>query len=329
VRAGLFTLRGRGNTVKNFTMQYFPSGIHVRAGSHHEVSGVTDRAICDQAVTVDSALPPHSGPGAGRHIVIANNTFVGNTPGDANHTCSDAQGRVSPCGLDKAIQVNGGETLIVGNVIDAIGQPVEIIGGLGTHTLVANSTRGDAFNQNVCQAYTVTGAGSRALFTGNRIDYCKYGIRVLDGATVEANDNTITNAYESAFEVRRVNVGGALLKGAGNRVRHAGYFTVFTCALGAVVDLGDTEAHVDLGGGDFAGSPVLGGTISPGGNVFCQGPLAVVWNAHGCAGDPTAGGSIGIRSSCADLLPPLVLDAAPPSTSLLDVTTCAPGQCDF
>jgi hypothetical protein len=310
-------------------MQYFPSGIHVRAGPDHEVSGVTDRAICEQALTIDGPLPPHSGPGAGRHIVIANNTFVGNTPGDASHRCSDAQGRVSPCGLDKAIQVNGGEALIVGNVIDTIGQPVEIIGGLGTHTLASNSTQGDPLDQNVCQAYTVTGSGSRALFAGNRIDYCKFGIRVLDGAAVEANDNTITNAYESAFQVRRVNVGGALLKGASNRVRHAGYFTQFTCALGAVVDLDDTAAHVDLGGGDFAGNPVLGGTLSSGENVFCQGALALVWNAHGCAGDPTPGGSIGIRNSCVDLLPPLVLDAVPPSTSSPGVTTCAAGQCDF
>jgi hypothetical protein len=143
------------------------------------------------------------------------------------------------------------------------------------------------------------------LFTGNTIDWCKFGIRVVDGAVVEANDNTITSAPVSAFFVQRLKgAGGELLKGAGNRVRNAGFLTKFMCQVGAVVDLNDPTARVDLGGGDFSGQPVIGGTTSPGGNVFCEGPLTSVWNlTAGCTEGTGAGGSIGLRDNCVDVLP--------------------------
>lgn len=329
VQPGLFTLRGRANTLENFTMQYFPSGIHVRSGRDHTVTGIRDSRICEHAIDVDSRLPKHSGPGAGSNIRIANNVFTGHTASDSPHVCLDHLGRTSKCGLDKAIQVNGGIVTIENNVIDTIGQPVGIIGGRGTHTISGNRTTGDPSDQNVCQAYSVSGAEAKALFTGNVIDYCKFGIRVADGATAEASGNTITNAYVSAISVRKGKHGGCLVKGAANRIRHAGFFNVFECQVGAIVDKDDPAARIDFGGGDFAAMPVVG-AVSPGGNVLCEGSLNAVWDrTDGCSPDAGAGGSIGLRHGCSDVIPPVVTGPSPLTISTDGTRACTPAECQF
>jgi hypothetical protein len=328
----LFAVHGRSNTLKKFTMQYFPSGIVIRAGGNHTVSHVTDNFICGHAV--DVAAPRRSGGrGAGRNIRIEDNTFSGHTVPTAGHVCLDHLNRPSACGLDKAIQIDGGIVTVSGNTINRIGQPVAIIGGLGTHVVSENRTEGDAMGHNVCQSYTVAASykPAAALFTGNAIDWCKFGIRVTDGAVVEANDNTITNAPVSAFFVDRLKgAGGELLKGAGNRIRNAGFFTVFMCQVGAIVDLNDPTARVDFGGGDFGDQPVIGGTRSPGGNVLCEGALNSVWNlTGGCTEGTGAGGSIGFRDNCVDILPPVVRDSPPGMTATGGIMGCPPAQCDF
>jgi len=332
VQPALFSVHGRANTLTNFTMQYFPSGIVIRGGSGHAVDHVTDRFICGHAVDVAGPRPGRR-RGAGRNIRVVHNTFVGHSAAGPDHVCLDPHDRPSPCGLDKAIQIDGGSVTVADNHIDRIGQPVEIIGGLGTHVVSGNTTVGDPADQNVCEAYTVSASfrPAAALFSGNTIDFCKFGIRVIDGAVVEADGNTITDAYVSAFQVSRAKrAGGALLKGTGNRVRRAGFFTEFACQVGALVDLNDPSARIDFGGGDFEGQPVIGGTRSPGGNWFCQGGLNAVWNlTDGCVADGAPGGSIGLRGDCVDVVPPRVQDS-PPGTVATDGTVqCTPAQCDF
>jgi hypothetical protein len=290
------------------------------------VRGLVDDRICEHAIDVDSRLPKHTGRGAGSDIHVEDDVFVGHTTPDPGRTCIDARGQADLCGLDKAIQVNGGEVTIARNRIDMIGQPVGIIGGIGTHTIADNRTTGDATDQNVCQAYSVSGPGTRALFTGNVIDHCKFGIRVASGAIAEIDDNTITNAYVSAVFVRADGHPGTLVKGARNRIRHAGFFDTFQCQVGAIVDLDDPAARIDFGGGDFAGMPVID-AASPGGNVLCQGPLTAVWNGtDGCAG---GGGSIGLRDGCADVVPPAVEDGPPVTTAVDAMRACTLDECGF
>jgi uncharacterized protein (DUF433 family) len=102
------------------------------------------------------------------------------------------------------------------------------------------------------------------------------------------------------------------------------------CQVGAIVDLNDPTARVDFGGGDFGGQPVIGGTRSPGGNVFCEGTLISVWNlTAGCTEGTGAGGSIGFRDNCLDILPPVVRDSPPGMTATDGMMGCLPAQCDF
>ena len=313
----LFVLRGARNTVRNLEMRFFPEGIQITEGDGHVVENVTGRYICEDAVTVN----------AGTGHRIADNLLVGDTDAisgggacfsrvegstcTADGHCSGGSRcycgelsklgscatpspppiwpaatpgqcyRPSRCGLDKAIQVNGGASTIAGNRIDTIQQPVHV--DAGTHAVEDNLSCGSHFEANTCQAYDVS--GGQVTLRGNRIDHCKFGIRVVDGGSADAVDNVITNGWVSAFQVK--GVGEARLRGAGNRVRNAGYFTASDCQRGALVVTGDPRARVDFGGGDGFFRPVIG-AASPGGNVFCQrqpdgSSLAHVWNVTDCA----------------------------------------------
>jgi len=70
-------------------------------------------------------------------------------------------------------------------------------------------------------------------------------------------------------------------------MRRNGYAPQSDCQRGAIVMRDNPLAAVDFGGGDLAGSAVLGGVASLGGNVFCQGggagtTLNHVWNVTDC-----------------------------------------------
>jgi hypothetical protein len=94
-----------------------------------------------------------------------------------------------------------------------------------------------------------------------------------------------------------------------------GFFTQSDNERGALVDRDNANARLDFGGGDGAGSAVIGG-LSAGGNVFCQGSLTDI--------DNTGGGSCGARSNC--------FDSAPVKVGTCDTsnnTTCSAGQCNF
>jgi hypothetical protein len=64
--------------------------------------------------------------------------------------CLNHLSQASVCGVDKAIQIDGGLVTISGNTINRIGQPVAIIGGLGTHVVAGNRTEGDPMDHNLC-----------------------------------------------------------------------------------------------------------------------------------------------------------------------------------
>jgi len=227
-------------------MEYFPEGIHIRKGSNHVVRGVTSAAICEDAITTDrKAKTGHT---------IAGCTLTGHTTPGPGHTCYGLDGNPDRCGIDKAIQVNGGGAAITGNTLDTIGQPVAVVAG--THVISDNHTAGDPTDRNVCQAYTIAGQATTTL-TGNTIDHCKFGIRVVDDAAVEANDNIITNGYVSAFQVTGSGT-SPLLKGAGNRLGNDGSSTESECQRGALVVRDNPNARIDFGGGDFAGAPSSG-----------------------------------------------------------------------
>ena len=316
----LFVLRGNRNTLRNFALQFFPEGLHVRAGENHTIENVTAPYVCEDAITIDSTS------GAGHRLLSS--TILGNTKaatgggscwtrkegsacsGDVDCAAFGPATRcycgqlsqlghcasppppplwpsgipgqcfaAAPCGLDKAVQVNGGESVIDGNVIHAFGQPVHVI--TGTHTIANNLTCGDHANPNVCQAYDVSG-GSVTL-VGNRIDHCKFGIRVVDGGQADADGNVLTNNYVSAFQVK--GVGAARLRGENNLLRNNGYAAGSECQMGAIVVRDNPMAALDFGGGDFGGAAVFGDAVSPGGNVSCQGGpghLNHLWNVTDC-----------------------------------------------
>ncbi len=198
----LFTLKGSGNTVKNFTMKYFPEGIHIRAGNDHRVEGVTNGFICEEALTIDST--------AGTGHVVTANAFTGNTTAEAGRTCYKNDGVTAGlCGTDKAIQINNCgscTSTIDNNLIDTIGQPVNISGG--THTVSDNTTTGAPTTcsqgncDDVCQAYSVQ--GGRANFSNNTIQLCKFGIRVVDAGSALVTGNTMKDNYVAASRQRRV-----------------------------------------------------------------------------------------------------------------------------
>ena len=326
----LFVLRGARNAIRNLEMRFFPEGIQINEGDANRVENVTARYVCEDAITVNG--------GAGHRVagnVIVGDTDAatgggtcfervegsscvadGSCPSGARCYCGELSKfgscvtpppppiwpaetagqcyRPARCGLDKAIQVNDGESTIEGNRIDTIQQPVHVDAGL--HTVADNLTCGSHVDANTCQAYDVSGGLVR--FRGNRIDRCKFGIRVVDTANAEAVDNVITNGWVSAFQVK--GTGGARLRGTGNRIRNAGHFTGSDCQRGALVVVGDPMSQVDFGSG----------VMSPGGNVFCQrqpdgASLAHVWNVTDCACalNPSCSCSMAVDAACGSMCP--------------------------
>jgi len=156
----LFVLRGARNTVRNLEMRFFPEGIQITEGDGHTVESVTGRYICEDAITVNAGtghrvagnlLVGDTDAVAGGGICFARIegstcTADGQCPSGSRCYCGELSKlgscaapspppiwpaatpgqcyRVSRCGLDKAIQVNGGESTIAGNRIDTIQQPV-------------------------------------------------------------------------------------------------------------------------------------------------------------------------------------------------------------
>jgi hypothetical protein len=354
---GLFTLKGNGNTLEDFTCRYFPEGLHVRTGSGHTIARVTSDRICEDAVTLDIT--------AGTGNTLADSTFIGNQPADPGHSCLLPNDAVGACGTDKAIQLNGGGVTVVHNTITTISQPVHA--QAGEHTLLGNTSAGSPRDDNLCQSYTVTGP-AKVTMSSNAIDHCKFGVRVDGGALVIADGNVITNPWVAAFDVRA----GGRLRGAGNRLktRRAGFTTVSSVQLGLVVARNDGRARIDLGGGDFAGLSVendlpctSGGACSVGNNRFCSsgaGAQVDIWNVTDCpclnqlcsgalgnctsgscaplAADGTCegsgggGASIGARGNCfrSEGGPLAVVRDAGGSTTAIDgAVECAPDACDF
>ena len=321
VQPALFTLKGSHNTVKNFAMEYFPEGIILRdaSSSSNTVSGVTSDHICDDAITVHEGLD-HT---------VAGNTLTGNTSAGSGHTCyrNDCQ-TSGPCGVDKAIQVNGGTSTIVGNIINTIGAPVHVAGG--AHTIAYNTAIGSTSSQNVCFGCSVvpypSGAVATVVMEGNSIHWCKWAVRVVDAAVVEANNNTVQNSWLAAFTVR--GTGNGRLKGAGNRMYRNGHYASSDCQRGALVARDNASAQIDFGGGNYGGQPVVG-ALSVGGNKFCgQGSLMDIWNStDSCTG--AAGASIGARANCFDSVPPAVQDPAPITTATGGYAQCTQAECAF
>lgn len=308
----LFTLKGNSNTVKNFTMKYFPEGIHLRTGSSHRVEGVMNHFICEDAVTIDST--------AGTNHVITGNNLKGETAPEAGRQCYNNVGSPANCGLDKAIQINNCgscTSTISSNTIDTMGQPVNMSGG--THTITGNLSTGAPTNcgtgncDDFCQGYVVQ--GGMGIFTNNTFQLCKFPIRVVNAGMVEANNNTLKDNYVAAFRVSGTGLGK--LKGAGNRCKNNGFFTQSDVQRGCLVDRDNASARIDFGGGDFSGAAVIGG-LSAGGNIFCQASLNDIYNS--------IGGSIGARNNCFDSLPPVVVGG---NVNTSGATVCSAAQCNF
>ena len=148
-------------------MRFFPEGIQISAGDGHAVENVTGRWICEDAITVnggtghrvaDNVLVGDTDAVAGGgacfvRVEGSTCTADGHCPSGARCYCGELSKlgscatpspppiwpaatpgqcyRPSRCGLDKAIQVNGGESTIEGNRIDTIQQPVHV--DAGTH----------------------------------------------------------------------------------------------------------------------------------------------------------------------------------------------------
>jgi hypothetical protein len=123
----LFRIFGQGNTVRNFYMRFFPEGVHFRGpGSQgNTVSGMSSNAVCEEAVTVDF----------GTNHTLERSTLMGytlNPDPNLSKPCGDNIGLPAPCGLDKAIQINGasgtigGDTPEKGNQIDHFRAPVRV-----------------------------------------------------------------------------------------------------------------------------------------------------------------------------------------------------------
>jgi hypothetical protein len=326
----LFVLRGARNAVRNLELRFFPEGIQISDGDDHQVENVTARYVCEDAITVNGG----TGHRVAGNVIVGDTSPIGggglcyeriegsscvadgSCPSGARCYCGELSklgSCVTPspppiwpastpgqcyrpafCGLDKAIQVNDGESTIEDNRIDTIGQPVHV--DAGTHVVTDNLTCGSHVQSNTCQAYDVS--GGLVQLRGNRIDRCKFGIRVVDTANVDAVDNVITNGWVSAFQVK--GTGGVRLRGVRNRIRNAGHFTGSDCQRGALVVLGDPLSEVDFGSG----------VTSPGGNVFCQGrpdgtSLNHVWNVTDCACalNPSCSCSMAADASCGSMCP--------------------------
>ena len=201
--------------------------------------------------------------------------MTGNTTPEAGRNCYKNDGVTpGPCGTDKAIQINNCgscTSTIDNNLIDTIGQPINLSGG--THTISNNTTTGAPTNcpqgncEEACQAYTVQGSG-RGNFDHNTIQLCKFGIRVVDGGSALVTGNTMKDNYVSAFQVKGV---GAEAQGLREPDEEQRVLHQSDPQRGALVDKDNASGRIDFGGGDFAGSAVLDGTNSAGGNIFCRG----------------------------------------------------------
>jgi hypothetical protein len=320
----LFTLKGSSNTVKNFTMKYFPEGIHLRSGANHTVDNITNQFICEEAITLDSTA------GTGQQIKYS--TLIGNTTAEPGRACYQNNGvTTGPCGVDKAIQINGGDSTIDANQIDTIGQPVHIV--KGTHTIQNNATTGSVIDQNVCQAYSVSvsnGNTGTVTFDNNVIDYCKWAIRVGDTScssqgtvSVTATNNTLRNNYLAAFQVANsASAPSTQLKGQGNKMKNNGHYAASDCQRGDVVVKCNANAVIDFGGGTLS---------STGGNKFCaQGALRDLWNSTGGSCPNPTGGATNFKaeSNCFDPTPSLKYDP----TGSIDSTpesSCSVPDCNF
>ena len=335
----LFVVRGSRNTVRDLDMRFFPEGIHLRTGDGHALEQVTSRFVCEEAITVDE--------GSGHRV--SDGTLVGNTEAstgacwtrvESSACTTDAECRSgarcycgdltrlgacaappapplwpaatpgqcfvpSRCGRDKAIQVNSGQATIARNRIDTFSQPVSVLAG--THLIEDNVSCGDPNERNACQAYGIRGGA--VTFRGNRIDYCKFGLRIDGAAQVDAVGNVVTNGFVSAFQLK--GAGDGRLRAEGNLLRNNGHSTESDCQRGSLVVTGNALARVDFGGGDATGAAVLEGAPSAGGNVSCQGGAGAphVWNGTPCdcegAACVEAGASIGLGNDA--FSPPLVL----------------------
>lgn len=340
----LFLLKGSGNKLRNFTMKYFPEGLHIKQGANHVIDNVKNDFICEDAITINndasvtgaqvikskltgntSAESAHAcyqrsaaGPACGTDVDCASALPSFCAGGACACYCGDgtfgtsgapcpASGlskchRESLCGLDKAIQINGGASTIGGsssnaNTINTIGQPVHV--SSGTHTISFNTTDGNlnvtgchqaypgycALTNNcddVCQGYVVEGASAIATLTSNTISYCKFGIRSRNGGTITATSNTLKDNYLSAFQIDGTPAGK--IKGQTNRMKYNGCFTQSSqSARAALVVLDNTAACIDFGKGNFSGQACIGTSKSSGGNLFCNDAsttdgLIDVWN---------------------------------------------------
>jgi hypothetical protein len=101
-------------------------------------------------------------------------------------------------------------------------------------------------------------------------------------------------------------------------MKNNGFFTGSDPQRGALVDKDNASGRIDFGGGDFAGSAVLDGANSAGGNIFCDGILNGVHNG--------GNGSIGARSNCFDSLPPTVVGS---NVNTSGASTCSVADCGF
>jgi len=357
LQPALFTLKGNGNSLSDFTYRYFPEGLHVREGSGHTIARVKNDRICEDAVTLDI--------GVGTGHTLADSVFLGNQAADPGRSCLLPNDSAGPCGTDKAIQLNGGGVTIVHNTITNISQPVHA--QAGEHTLLANSSAGSTSDDNLCQSYTVTGP-AKVTMASNVIDYCKFGVRIDGTAEVRADGNVITNSWVAAFDVRAA----GRLRGEGNRLktRSSGFTTLSSVQSGLLVARNDGRTRIDLGGGDFEGRSIIdgtpcasGGDCSAGGNRFCSsgtGSQIDIWNVTdcpclnqlcsgavanctigscapldatgSCEGSAGAGASIGARANCfhTDGGPlTVVRDTGTSSTATDGATECLPSACDF
>jgi hypothetical protein len=205
----LFQVFGKDNTVRDFWMYYIQEGIHLRGPAPERLSviGLHSDAICEEAVTVNS----------GTDHAIRSSTLKGYRANpqwsmELNKTCGDNLGMPAPCGLDKAIQINGGSGEIgggspaEGNAIDHFRAPVRVHNGgsdyTGSWKIRHNTTNvllGTSVPPPGCAAYpdageaqdggaTAEGDACAQVCQGYEIDETKSSSQVF---TVEFDDNDV------------------------------------------------------------------------------------------------------------------------------------------
>lgn len=334
-QSALFALNGNENTVKNFEMEYFPEGIHIRTGSGHEVSGVRSERICDDAVSVDA------GAGSG-HRILFNGFAARQMPDAGEQECwveccgtascgtvdtgcvlgqpgqaAEPQPTVTPiaahwkqgvCGRDKVMQLNGGSVEVRQNRIDTPSNGIQIRGG--THTFRRNTTTGDPGTPNACQAYIVGPATTgpiTASFVDNAVSSCRHGIDLRPDAhsvTVTADGNAFLGNSASAFHLSsNPNPGTASLSGYGNVMTKVGLST--TSPRGALL-IEDADNTVMLRASSFCR-----GTASPP-DIRCTG---------------TSCGQVEIADSCFRPAPRVVDPSNATGLAVTGATECTTEVC--